>query len=178
MKYVLLLILTLTSTSSFSQQNEKNFVKADSSTIKILGNIVYKAHQELVRAKDSSLSTRFYYTKVDLTNILFRTSKSEILSESFDELTELSKLMKENPKTRIKIIGHTDKIGNRKSNLKLSIRRARAIRIYLIKKGVKSNKIVAQGLGDQFTICESPCKKNQRVEFTITHGKPFSELVD
>ena len=72
----------------------------------------------------------------------------------------------------VKIEGHTDKIGNSKKNLKLSKKRARTIKLYLFKQGIKFNRMTATGHGDTTTICDAPCTKNQRVEFTlIENGK-------
>ena len=163
------LISILIGISSYGQSNDKSIVK-DSSRIKIFQNTVYRAHEEVYKNKDSTgwesaEWTSIRYDKVLLLNVLFKTSKSEILSKSFDELNDLATLLKNNPDIRVQINGHTDKIGNRKSNLKLSKRRAKAIKIYLIKRGIRSNRIITNGFGDKFPICESPCEKNRRVEF-------------
>ncbi len=123
------------------------------------------------------LSTKIRYSKIDLSNILFETSKNQILPQSYNALNALFTLLRDNPKLILKIEGHTDEIGHGQSNLKLSIRRARAIRLYLFKKGLKLERISAIGYGDQRPMCESPCKENQRVEFTLIHDGTEQKLV-
>jgi len=141
----------------------------NSKNIKIIENSVYRIHSKtyITKVLDSSRvdSTSFRYSKLFLLDVLFKTSKSEILAESFDNLNKLSVLLNDNLEMKIKINGHTDKIGNSKSNLKLSKKRAKAIKKYLGRKGVKSRRIVTEGFGDKFPICQSPCDENRRVEF-------------
>ena len=49
----------------------------------------------------------------------------------------------------IEIAGHTDNIGNKAKNLKLSKDRANSVRTYLIKKGgIEAKRIIAEGYGD------------------------------
>lgn len=43
--------------------------------------------------------------------------------------------------------GHTDKIGSDKYNDRLSLRRAQAVKAYLVSKGVPANKIYTEGKG-------------------------------
>ena len=152
-------------------QNSSNGVKIDSSKIKIFHNTVYRAHQGKNMGKELTWLTSIRYSKILLLNVLFEKSKSEILSESFKELNELAILLNDNPKIGLQIDGHTDKIGNSKMNLKLSKRRAKAIKIYLKKRGVKSKRIVTNGYGDNFPICQSPCEENRRVEFKFIQDK-------
>lgn len=106
--------------------------------------------------------------KMVLKNVLFEQSKSIILPESFTELNKLYAFLSENPKTKIRIEGHTDRIGNSKKNQILSNKRAKAIKEYLINKGIKSQRIETFGYGDSRIICPPKCKENRRVEFIIT----------
>ena len=170
MKKILLSLIAIQIGFLSYGQSNSNFIIKDSTKIKILGNTVYRSHEAKYITKNSigrdiTDSTSIRYSKILLLNVIFDTSKSEILSKSFDELNKLSTLLKNNPKIKLEINGHTDKIGNSKHNLKLSKRRAKAIKMYLKKKGVRSKRIVTKGFGDKFPICESPCEKNRRVEF-------------
>ena len=169
-KLIASIIIILVGFYSFGQ-NLSNGVTIDSSKIKIFKNTVYRAHQGKNTGNESDWLTSIRYSKILLLDVIFKKSKSEILSKSFKELNELSILLKDNPKIGLQIDGHTDKIGNSKLNLKLSKRRAKAIKIYLKKRGVKANRIVTNGYGDKFPVCESPCEKNRRVEFKFTQVK-------
>jgi len=109
--------------------------------------------------------------------VLFKTSQSVLLLGSYNALNALVILLKDNSRITLKIEGHTDKVGHSRSNLKLSIRRARAIRLYLFSKGIKLDRILAVGHGDKSPICDSPCRENQRVEFTLTSEGNEKRLV-
>jgi hypothetical protein len=57
-------------------------------------------------------------------------------------------VVKENPEYRLIINGHTDNVGKPEKNLILSETRAKAVKNYLIKKGIASSRLTAKGYGD------------------------------
>ncbi len=72
---------------------------------------------------------------------------------------------------KLKIVGHTDNIGNLKDNKKLSLDRAKAIKQYLVERGVLTNRIEVEGLGELEpkypNDTEMGREKNRRVEIII-----------
>jgi len=108
---------------------------------------------------------------VVLKNIFFDSDKSEVKPESANELTRLIKLLNENPKTKIELSSHTDDVGPDEYNLKLSENRSKAVRDYLVSKGVASNRLVAKGYGESKPIdkndTEEGRQNNRRTEFKI-----------
>ncbi len=68
----------------------------------------------------------------------------------------------------IVISGHTDSRGSEKYNLDLSLRRAQAVRDYLISQGIPANRLIARGYGEAKPIADNNTKegrhKNRRVE--------------
>ena len=171
MKTKLLLLTLLFTYFSYAQQNDK--VNIDSTQVTLIGNKLYKAHQGYSKASGYSIK----YTEIDISNVLFKTSQSVLLPGSYNALNSLVTLLKDNPKIRLKIEGHTDRVGHSRSNLKLSFRRARAIKLYLFSKGIKLDRITANGFGDQSPICETPCTENQRVEFALISDGNEKRLV-
>ncbi len=86
----------------------------------------------------------------DFDNLNFETGKATLLSESENQLDNLAEILKAYPDTKIKIGGYTDASGNATFNKKLSLDRATAAKNGLIKRGVGSQVISAEGYGSQF----------------------------
>ncbi|MCS6795102.1 MAG: OmpA family protein [Raineya sp.] len=81
--------------------------------------------------------------------INFATGKATILKQSFPTLDNLAALMNEYKDAKIIVEGHTDNVGNKAANKKLSQQRADAIKAYLVKKGIAADRITAIGYGDE-----------------------------
>lgn len=175
MKKIFLIVILFVSLPSFGQVS--NVVHLDSTQITLIGNKLYKAYQGYQKNKDELTNTVIQYAEVDISNVLFKKSQSVLLPGSYNALNALVILMRNNPQLTLKIEGHTDKIGHSRSNLKLSIRRARAIRLYLFSKNIKLERVTAIGHGDTNPICDAPCKENQRVTFTLIDDGTEKRLV-
>ena len=68
-------------------------------------------------------------------------------------------------------VGHTDAIGSDAYNQKLSVRRAEAVKAYLISKGVEANRVYTEGKGKKQPIADNKTAegraKNRRVEIEV-----------
>lgn len=108
---------------------------------------------------------------IQLKNVFFVQSKSELKPESYPELDRLVKIMKDNPTIEIELGGHTDNQGAPAANLELSEKRVEAVRQYLISKGVAAKRMTGKGYGGARTIAPSTTEENRqlnrRVEFKI-----------
>lgn len=104
--------------------------------------------------------------------VLFDFNKYEVKNKVKGSLNTLVKALEENPDIRIKIDGYTDFIGSEGYNLELSVKRAKAIKNYLVDRGVKSSNISIEGYGKQNPIANNATAagraKNRRVEFIIS----------
>lgn len=104
--------------------------------------------------------------------VLFDFNKYEVKNKVKGSLNILAKALEENPDIRIKIDGYTDFIGSEGYNLELSAKRAKAIKNYLVDRGVKSSNISIEGYGKQNPIANNATAagraKNRRVEFIIS----------
>lgn len=87
----------------------------------------------------------------------------------------LSKLADKNKNTRTAFIitGHTDNTGTSVVNQKLGLKRAEAIKNYLIHKGIAANRITTLSKGDQVPIADNTTavgrKKNRRTEIELVN---------
>ena len=68
-------------------------------------------------------------------------------------------------------IGHTDSIGSKAYNQKLSVRRASSVKQYLVSKGIEANRIYTEGKGETQPVADNKTKegraKNRRVEVEV-----------
>lgn len=60
--------------------------------------------------------------------------------------------MKKNPDIKIEIQGHTDNVGTREHNMKLSENRAKAVYEYLVSRGIDKNRMTYKGYADLYPI--------------------------
>ena len=102
-------------------------------------------------------------------DIQFDTNKSDIKPKYHDELKKLGAFMTEFPKATGVIEGHTDNVGNKAANMKLSQRRAESVRHYLVEKfGIAPERIKAVGYGPTKPIASNKTKEgkdhNRRIE--------------
>ncbi|MBS2030896.1 MAG: OmpA family protein [Deltaproteobacteria bacterium] len=102
----------------------------------------------------------------------FATNKAVILRDSYTLLDQVADAIKTNGLKHVVVEGHTDNVGAKDANLKLSQDRAAAVRAYLLKKGIGEDALEAKGFGDSKPIAPNMTAKgremNRRVEFTIT----------
>ena len=102
----------------------------------------------------------------------FATAKDVIKPKSFPGLNSLADLMKQHEADwGLKLIGHTDDEGDDNKNMILSEKRAKAVKNYLVKKGVKDDKIITEWFGETMPIDDNKTPKgrqrNRRVEMKI-----------
>lgn len=106
-----------------------------------------------------------------LKNMYFATNKTEILPMSEESLKTLYDFLKENPRVRIKIIGHTDSVGTDQANQKLSEGRATSVKNEMVKRGIKAERIETEGRGESEPIdtndTEEGRQNNRRVVIQV-----------
>lgn len=104
--------------------------------------------------------------------VRFEYNKSSLTAEAKSNLDRVVNIFAEYPDTDILIVGHTDNVGSAAYNKPLSQQRARAVRDYLVSKGVNTNRINVSGVGfDEPRYSNDTAEGragNRRVEFAIT----------
>jgi outer membrane protein OmpA-like peptidoglycan-associated protein len=85
---------------------------------------------------------------VVLEGVNFQTNKAVLLEESMQILDRVAESLIVHPDVNVEVGGHCDSDGSDAYNLKLSQRRANAVRDYLIRKGVPAAQMTAKGYGE------------------------------
>ena len=68
-------------------------------------------------------------------------------------------------------VGHTDSVGADAYNQKLSVKRADAVKAYLVTKGIEKNRVYTEGKGEKQPVADNKTSagrsKNRRVEIEV-----------
>ncbi|MBN2193490.1 MAG: OmpA family protein [Polyangiaceae bacterium] len=106
-----------------------------------------------------------------MTGIHFRFGSAVIQPDSFKVLDDAARTLHEYPELRVRITGHTDDVGPRERNLKLSEDRARAVLDYLVEKGIAEGRLESTGKGPDEPKADNGTAagqaENRRIEFAI-----------
>jgi len=101
--------------------------------------------------------------------IYFDTAKADIKPESAPALQEIGKLLQQDPKLKLYVVGHTDNVGELQMNMDLSRRRADSVlKALTATYGVAPDRLQAYGSGPLAPVTsnrdEAGRAKNRRVE--------------
>lgn len=122
-------------------------------------------HQEIAASDMLDAINKNGFIALD---IHFDTGKSTIKPESEPIIEQIVKLLKENSDLKLSVEGHTDNVGDAKSNLKLSDDRAKSVVAALTKSGVAASRLSAAGFGQDRPVADNRSEegraKNRRVE--------------
>lgn len=109
--------------------------------------------------------------------IFYESGKSDIKVESKLILDHIVKILTDNPGVTLEIVSHTDAVGDDKSNLKLSQKRAQAVAEYLASKGIAPKRVRTDGKGEKeirnrclngVDCTDKEHEYNRRTEFRFT----------
>ena len=101
----------------------------------------------------------------------FDFDKAVLKPEGKAKLDDLASKVKANNLEVISAVGHTDSVGSDAYNQKLSIRRAEAVKAYLVSKGIDKSRVYTEGKGEKQPVADNKTKegraKNRRVEIEV-----------
>jgi len=101
----------------------------------------------------------------------FDFDKSVLKPEGRAKLTDLVEKIRGVNLEVIIAVGHTDSIGSDAYNQRLSVRRAEAVKAFLVSKGIERNRVYTEGKGEKQPVADNRTKegraKNRRVEIEV-----------
>lgn len=106
--------------------------------------------------------------------VFFDYDRSEIRLDAAEILSRKLPILREDPSTRVRIEGHADERGSVEYNLALGMRRAQAVKNYLVGFGLDASRFETNTWGEDRALdtgqTEEAYARNRRAEFIITGG--------
>ena len=101
----------------------------------------------------------------------FDFDKAVLKPEGKAKLDDVASKVKDINLEVIIAVGHTDSVGSDAYNQKLSVRRAEAVKAYLVTKGIAKDRVYTEGKGEKQPVADNKTKegraKNRRVEIEV-----------
>ncbi|MDW8416279.1 MAG: OmpA family protein [Bacteroidia bacterium] len=111
-----------------------------------------------------------------LPRVHFNFDKYDLRTEAPPSLDSVLQILRDYPTLVLEVGGHTDSIGTREYNQKLSERRANTVYRYLVEKGIPTYRLRTKGYSEDRPMVpnDTPYRRflNRRVEFTPLVGRP------
>lgn len=109
--------------------------------------------------------------KVILRGINFESGKAIILPESEPILEKVRASLEQNAEVTVIITGFTDSVGKDETNRTLSLKRAQAVKDWLVARNIKSSRMKVVGKGESELIASNDTAdgraQNRRIEFVV-----------
>jgi outer membrane protein OmpA-like peptidoglycan-associated protein len=110
----------------------------------------------------------------EIGGVQFATGTADLSPQARESLARFSGIIASYSDIRINIEGHTDSTGSSEKNSELSLRRAIAVRDYLIGQGIAASRIDVQGYGPSKPVADNGTAegraRNRRVEMVLSGG--------
>jgi OmpA-OmpF porin, OOP family len=104
----------------------------------------------------------------------FEYNSTRLTAPAQQTLDEVAAALLTQPELNVEIQGHTDSVGSEAYNLDLSKRRAGAVKVYLVGKGLRASALAAKGYGKAKPLASNDTAEgraqNRRVAFEVTNG--------
>jgi OOP family OmpA-OmpF porin len=108
---------------------------------------------------------------VVLTGVSFLSGSAKLTLNSQTPLNQAVAELQQRSDIRVLIEGHTDNVGDREANIRLSKARADAVRAYFISKGIAASRLTTVGIGPDQPVAANDTPegraKNRRVQLRV-----------
>ena len=106
-----------------------------------------------------------------VTNINFDFDSAIVRDDARPKLDRVVALLRESPHLNVRVVGYTDSTGPAAYNGELSLRRAQAVREYIVSRGIAASRVSARGRGEADPFVPNATREgravNRRVEFEV-----------
>ena len=158
------------STLVYTLKESPNCDKIVNRTVAVVDIIVPKQReQKMVTVKADEMAKKISASgSIALYGIYFDFNKSDLKPESQPTLEQITKPLKEDPKLKLLVVGHTDNAGSFASNKYLSQHRAGSVVNALVTQGIDKGRLTPVGVAFACPIASNKSEegrtKNRRVE--------------
>jgi OmpA-OmpF porin, OOP family len=105
------------------------------------------------------------------TRIEFELASTIIRRDSLQVLDAVAACLLRFPQVKLRLLGHTDGVGDRVTNQQLSLARANAVRAYIASRKVAPARLLAEGRGAEVPLAANDTpegrEKNRRIELIV-----------
>ena len=109
--------------------------------------------------------------QVALEGVHFENNSAELKPDSKQVLEQTAQVIIASPGVRVEVQAHTDSVGSKKYNQKLSDKRAASVRQYLVSQGVSATQLESKGYGEADPVLTNETEdgraRNRRVELKV-----------
>ncbi|MCX6120542.1 MAG: OmpA family protein [Ignavibacteriales bacterium] len=144
---------------------------AEAQRLKDMAKAAPRPVQVVVQKETDTVFVLIKGKTVVLKGVNFEFNKATLTQYSETILWRAYRAMIANPDARVVITGHTDNVGSDKFNQTLSLKRAQAVKNWLVKKGIASNRMRTVGKGEKEPVADNKTEEgraqNRRMEFYV-----------
>ena len=124
--------------------------RATKTVTKVVHDTIYIEQKVLEKSPEVVVCKGF---PKDLPAVYFERGKWKLDTDKYArELFTIAKTLKENPEMQIDICGYADHTGGEAINKKVTLKRAEALKKFLVKVGIEPERLHTYGLGKDMTI--------------------------
>jgi outer membrane protein OmpA-like peptidoglycan-associated protein len=109
-----------------------------------------------------------------LGDVLFDTGRAQLKPGAERSIEQLTSFLSEHPERKVQVEGFTDSQGPNEFNMELSQKRADAVAMAIIQRGIDAQRVRALGYGEEFPVASNKDsgsrQLNRRVEIIVSNG--------
>jgi outer membrane protein OmpA-like peptidoglycan-associated protein len=166
----------LAAAAAAEQASRAATTAADAASRAATAEATAQAREDLRRRLEAALPTRETDRGLvsEISGLQFATGTADLDASAQVGLSRFAGIVASYPTLSFNVEGHTDSTGSAATNAELSLRRAEAVRTFLITQGVAASRIEVEGFGPSRPAADNSTAegraRNRRVEIVLSGG--------